>query len=271
MKIKCLYGKKTQNKIFTLWTLGCIAIDPQHKFSCLHLKLIFIYFPLKRLLQNTVTLSILFQACVGFFFFSSNRRHSSRCSSTGHDCGPLSPVELHSSNAYNDVFPEATDCHAAQCPIHQRYGGLTWDFGHVYGGSMVGKQGLAHYKCNCSQFVFLRRTERGSDCLRLLLFSFSYANTSLITTSSHPQPMSTSHCVSARWPGVRGVNVKTVWWIIPLSAVNSSFYLVNLNISQLLVHTSGKKSQEKKNMEKKMSGWTFHHIQADHSNLYKAL
>lgn len=43
MKIKCLYGKKTQNKIFTLWTLGCIAIDPQHKFSCLHLKLIFIY------------------------------------------------------------------------------------------------------------------------------------------------------------------------------------------------------------------------------------
>lgn len=30
---------------------------------------LFIYFPLKRLLQNTVTLSILFQACVGFFFF----------------------------------------------------------------------------------------------------------------------------------------------------------------------------------------------------------
>lgn len=126
MKIKCLYGKKTQNKIFTLWTLGCIAIDPQHKFSCLHLKLIFIYLfsTEATAAEHRHSFNSLPSMC-WIFFFSSNRRHSSRCSSTGHDCGPLSPVELHSSNAYNDVFPEATDCHAVQCPIHQRYGGLT--------------------------------------------------------------------------------------------------------------------------------------------------
>lgn len=28
----------------------------------------------------------------------------------------------HPSFAYSDVFSEPTDCHAAQCPIHQRYG-----------------------------------------------------------------------------------------------------------------------------------------------------
>lgn len=53
----------------------------------------------------------------------SNRSHSSRCSSVEHDWALLSPVESH-SYTYNEVFPEATDCHAAQCPIHQRYGGL---------------------------------------------------------------------------------------------------------------------------------------------------
>ncbi|XP_044217020.1 inactive tyrosine-protein kinase PEAK1 isoform X2 [Thunnus albacares] len=34
----------------------------------------------------------------------------------------VSPVGLqHQNSTYNDVFPETTDCHAAQCPIHQRY------------------------------------------------------------------------------------------------------------------------------------------------------
>lgn len=45
-----------------------------------------------------------------------------RRSSAESDCALLSPVGLqHQNYAYNDVFPEPTDCHAAQCPIHQRY------------------------------------------------------------------------------------------------------------------------------------------------------
>ncbi|XP_029285672.1 inactive tyrosine-protein kinase PRAG1 [Cottoperca gobio] len=51
-----------------------------------------------------------------------HRSHSSRCSSVEFDCGLLSPVGLqHQNYTYNDVFPEPTDCHADQCPIHQRY------------------------------------------------------------------------------------------------------------------------------------------------------
>ncbi|KAF0042263.1 hypothetical protein F2P81_005795 [Scophthalmus maximus] len=43
-------------------------------------------------------------------------------SSVETDCVMLSPVGLqHQNYTYNDVFPEPTDCHAAQCPIHQRY------------------------------------------------------------------------------------------------------------------------------------------------------
>ncbi|XP_034738467.1 inactive tyrosine-protein kinase PEAK1 [Etheostoma cragini] len=49
-----------------------------------------------------------------------HRSHSSRCSSVGSDCVTLSPVGLQ-NYTYSDVFPEPTDCHAAQCPIHQRY------------------------------------------------------------------------------------------------------------------------------------------------------
>ncbi|XP_032382133.1 inactive tyrosine-protein kinase PRAG1 [Etheostoma spectabile] len=49
-----------------------------------------------------------------------HRSHSSRCSSVGSDCFTLSPVGLQ-NYSYSDVFPEPTDCHAAQCPIHQRY------------------------------------------------------------------------------------------------------------------------------------------------------
>lgn len=45
-----------------------------------------------------------------------------RRSSADSDCALLSPVGLqHQNYAYNEVFPEPTDCHAAQCPIHQRY------------------------------------------------------------------------------------------------------------------------------------------------------
>ncbi|XP_045905966.1 inactive tyrosine-protein kinase PEAK1 [Micropterus dolomieu] len=45
-----------------------------------------------------------------------------RGSSVGSDCVMLSPVGLQRQNyAFNDVFLEPTDCHAAQCPIHQRY------------------------------------------------------------------------------------------------------------------------------------------------------
>ncbi|KAF1385840.1 hypothetical protein PFLUV_G00111930 [Perca fluviatilis] len=49
-----------------------------------------------------------------------HRSHSSRCSSVGSDCVTLSPVGPQ-NYTYSDVFPEPTDCHATQCPIHQRY------------------------------------------------------------------------------------------------------------------------------------------------------
>ncbi|XP_049910927.1 inactive tyrosine-protein kinase PEAK1 [Epinephelus moara] len=50
------------------------------------------------------------------------RSHSSRNSSVESDCLIFSSVGLlHQNYACNDVFPEPTDCHAAQCPIHQRY------------------------------------------------------------------------------------------------------------------------------------------------------
>lgn len=53
------------------------------------------------------------------------KQHRSRSfgrSSVETDCVMLSPVGLqHQNYTYNDVFPEPTDCHAAQCPIHQRY------------------------------------------------------------------------------------------------------------------------------------------------------
>ncbi|CAI5639242.1 inactive tyrosine-protein kinase PEAK1 [Oreochromis niloticus] len=42
-----------------------------------------------------------------------------RHSSVESDSSPVVPQ--HQSSAYNDVFPEPTDCNAAQCPIHQRY------------------------------------------------------------------------------------------------------------------------------------------------------
>ncbi|KAM6938405.1 inactive tyrosine-protein kinase PEAK1 [Lycodopsis pacificus] len=51
-----------------------------------------------------------------------HRRLSSRRSSVESDCAMISPVGLqHQTYACDDVFPETTDCHAAQCPIHQRY------------------------------------------------------------------------------------------------------------------------------------------------------
>ncbi|KAF7664115.1 hypothetical protein LDENG_00189390 [Lucifuga dentata] len=51
-----------------------------------------------------------------------HRSRSSNCSSLDLDCVLLSPVSFqHQSYTHNDVFPEPTDCHAAQCPIHQRY------------------------------------------------------------------------------------------------------------------------------------------------------
>ncbi|XP_054459208.1 inactive tyrosine-protein kinase PEAK1 [Anoplopoma fimbria] len=51
-----------------------------------------------------------------------HRLLSSRCSSVELDCAMLSPVALHYQNyTCDEVFPEPTDCHATQCPIHQRY------------------------------------------------------------------------------------------------------------------------------------------------------
>ncbi|XP_071343660.1 inactive tyrosine-protein kinase PEAK1-like [Trachinotus anak] len=50
-----------------------------------------------------------------------HRSRSSSRSSMEPDCVMLSPVGLQHQNTYNDVFSEPTDCHAAQCPIHQRY------------------------------------------------------------------------------------------------------------------------------------------------------
>eukprot|EP00064_Thunnus_orientalis_P004527 superscaffoldBa00000412_g4539 len=53
---------------------------------------------------------------------AKKHRSQSRCSSEGSDSVMVSPVGLqHQNSTYNDVFPETTDCHAAQCPIHQRY------------------------------------------------------------------------------------------------------------------------------------------------------
>ncbi|XP_029905486.1 inactive tyrosine-protein kinase PEAK1 [Myripristis murdjan] len=50
------------------------------------------------------------------------RSQWSRESSLDSDCVMLSPVgSQHQHYAHNDVFSEPTDCHAAQCPIHQRY------------------------------------------------------------------------------------------------------------------------------------------------------
>uniref|UniRef100_UPI003AAE1DC4 inactive tyrosine-protein kinase PEAK1-like n=1 Tax=Centroberyx gerrardi TaxID=166262 RepID=UPI003AAE1DC4 len=50
------------------------------------------------------------------------RSQLSRGSSLESDCVMLSPFgHQHQSYPFNDVFPEATDCHAAGCPIHQRY------------------------------------------------------------------------------------------------------------------------------------------------------
>ncbi|XP_071375051.1 inactive tyrosine-protein kinase PEAK1-like [Centroberyx affinis] len=50
------------------------------------------------------------------------RSQLSRGSSLESDCIMLSPFgQQHQSYPFNDVFPEATDCHAAGCPIHQRY------------------------------------------------------------------------------------------------------------------------------------------------------
>ncbi|XP_029987792.1 inactive tyrosine-protein kinase PRAG1 [Sphaeramia orbicularis] len=54
-----------------------------------------------------------------------HRSHSSRGSSAESDCVEsvvFSPAGLqHQNYTYIDVFPEPTDCHADQCPIHQRY------------------------------------------------------------------------------------------------------------------------------------------------------
>nr|XP_020479913.1 pseudopodium-enriched atypical kinase 1-like [Monopterus albus] len=51
-----------------------------------------------------------------------HRSHSFSRSSVESDSVSLSPVQLqHQNYTYNDVFPEPTDCYAAQCPIHQRY------------------------------------------------------------------------------------------------------------------------------------------------------
>ncbi|XP_034438693.1 inactive tyrosine-protein kinase PRAG1 [Hippoglossus hippoglossus] len=49
------------------------------------------------------------------------KQHRSRSRSSA-DSFLLSPVGLqHQNYAYDDVFSEPTDCHADQCPIHQRY------------------------------------------------------------------------------------------------------------------------------------------------------
>ncbi|KAM7013240.1 inactive tyrosine-protein kinase PEAK1 [Tautogolabrus adspersus] len=48
-----------------------------------------------------------------------HRSHSSRFSSQESDCALPSPVGP--NYTYIDVFSEAPDCHAAQCPIHQQY------------------------------------------------------------------------------------------------------------------------------------------------------
>ncbi|KAK2907741.1 inactive tyrosine-protein kinase PEAK1 [Channa argus] len=51
-----------------------------------------------------------------------HRRSSLSHSSMESDCAIFNPVGLQNQNyTYNDVFSETTDCHADQCPIHQRY------------------------------------------------------------------------------------------------------------------------------------------------------
>ncbi|XP_041648077.1 inactive tyrosine-protein kinase PEAK1 [Cheilinus undulatus] len=48
-----------------------------------------------------------------------HRSRSSRCSSVESDSVLLSPIGP--NYAHNEVFSELTHCHAARCPIHQRY------------------------------------------------------------------------------------------------------------------------------------------------------
>lgn len=65
--------------------------------------------------QALLSIDLCYKRLWCIFFF--------RRSSLDSDCGMrglLGPQ--HQNSAFNDVFAEPTDCHAAQCPIHQRYG-----------------------------------------------------------------------------------------------------------------------------------------------------
>lgn len=76
------------------------------------------------ILKNGCDLCVVHNSVLLLSAFFFHRSHSSTCSSVETDCVIISPSE-HQYQACNNVFPEPTDCHAAQCPIHQRYGRFT--------------------------------------------------------------------------------------------------------------------------------------------------
>ncbi len=89
-----------------------------------------------------------------------HRSHSFRCSSEESDGAMLSPVGLqHQNYTCNDVFPEPTDCHAAQCPIHQRYGRFTewWSEGKEAACTKC------HWKTNVQLVIYVQLSVMGKD------------------------------------------------------------------------------------------------------------
>lgn len=129
----------------------------------------------RQTLENSV--SLLMYCAYGWGFvilcISLHRSHSSRCSSVEPDCVALSPVELqHQSYTCNDVFPEPTDCHAAQCPIHQRYGRFTDGLNAIISTESVWwEKTWCAITCGSlfSVCVSPKNWNRGSNHLKLLL------------------------------------------------------------------------------------------------------
>lgn len=130
----------------------------------------------RQTLENSV--SLLMYCAYGWGFVTLcvflHRSHSSRCSSVEPDCVALSPAELqHQGYTCNDVFPEPTDCHAAQCPIHQRYGrftdGLNAIIKTIHRVSVMGKDSAIRCGSFLSVCVSPENWNRGSNPLKLLL------------------------------------------------------------------------------------------------------
>lgn len=151
--VKCTWMWIAPQKTYTNWSffnLRCFSLQ-KSCILCIHCDYI--------LSRKVNVFAIL---CI-FFHRSHSHRHFSES-----DCVMLSPVELqHQNYACNEVFPEPTDCHAAQCPIHQRYGRLTEWWSEFMWGESIHTHSIPLYPqlvCAeslwCSHFIFHMRTER---------------------------------------------------------------------------------------------------------------